>query len=656
MPACSRARSSAKSSGAAGACSGSSSTTGAPTSAAPRRPAPPRRRPPRRARRAWAGVLRGPRSRPGRGGRATASSTTGRGCARAGTVAQVMADLALDRGDRDRAKVAVPRGLEAVDGLDQADGAGLHAVADGLASARVAACHGPHETHVLLDEAALGSSDAPSTSPRYPPGPTRLGELLTSITVVSSMVAGIETAARWHEMSDGRCLRPVAAHAPAGKRSWPDGRLPHGSGGAGGRGLRSRRRSHGRGHRRPGATGQRERLGTGRQPRRERPGRTGQQRRRERGRRGQRERGQRPGGPANVNVSVRVDSPGDDGAVTQTNTSGAAAARWPGGRRGHGGVERGRGVGSRRDGLPGDRRDTGRVGCPRRDPARGETDDATTPASGTAVSAAAATVPDDDAPRHRSSALRTTGAHRPGRERGGQPGERAGRRERLGRRPERPRRERLRRQHERRRGQRLAGQPRARRGVPDTWTWVWNWTGACLDRAGQRSSRRLNWFQLDVLRCRGPNPRHNGVCDLGAAGARHDARRRGRLARDPRCRRPAAARCGVRAARVPARRVVHRRHGSGPPLSPAAPAAGAVEAQQLFFLPSSQAALRTLLPPESIASRRPRAQKPMRERGRRGGAGGGGSPPARSTPTPPSPPLAPSPPARAVGHQASSSS
>ena len=67
-------------------------------------------------------------------------------------VAQVVADLALDGGHGDRAQIAAARGLEAVDGLDQADGADLHEVVDGLASACVAARHGAHETHVLLDE------------------------------------------------------------------------------------------------------------------------------------------------------------------------------------------------------------------------------------------------------------------------------------------------------------------------------------------------------------------------------------------------------------------------------------------------------------------------------------------------------------------------
>ena len=65
----------------------------------------------------------------------------------------MVADLALDRRHGDRAQVAPARRLEAVDGLDQADGADLHEVVDGLASACVAARDGAHEAHVLLDEA-----------------------------------------------------------------------------------------------------------------------------------------------------------------------------------------------------------------------------------------------------------------------------------------------------------------------------------------------------------------------------------------------------------------------------------------------------------------------------------------------------------------------
>ena len=75
-----------------------------------------------------------------------------RGAHELGTVAQVMADLALDGGDRDRPQIPSAGRLEAVDGLDQANGAHLHEVVDGLAGACIAACHGAHEAHVLLDE------------------------------------------------------------------------------------------------------------------------------------------------------------------------------------------------------------------------------------------------------------------------------------------------------------------------------------------------------------------------------------------------------------------------------------------------------------------------------------------------------------------------
>jgi hypothetical protein len=68
-------------------------------------------------------------------------------------VAQVVADLALDRGDGDGAKLVAAIGLEAVDGLDQPDSADLHEVVDRLAPARIPPRDGSDEAHVLLDQA-----------------------------------------------------------------------------------------------------------------------------------------------------------------------------------------------------------------------------------------------------------------------------------------------------------------------------------------------------------------------------------------------------------------------------------------------------------------------------------------------------------------------
>jgi len=64
----------------------------------------------------------------------------------------VMADLALDRRHGDGAQVAAASGLEAVDRLDEADGADLDEIVDRLAAARIPACDRPDQTHVLLDE------------------------------------------------------------------------------------------------------------------------------------------------------------------------------------------------------------------------------------------------------------------------------------------------------------------------------------------------------------------------------------------------------------------------------------------------------------------------------------------------------------------------
>jgi hypothetical protein len=63
-----------------------------------------------------------------------------------------MADLPLDGRHGDRPQVAAARGLEAVDGLDEADGADLHEVVDRLAPACIPSCDGAHEPPVLLDE------------------------------------------------------------------------------------------------------------------------------------------------------------------------------------------------------------------------------------------------------------------------------------------------------------------------------------------------------------------------------------------------------------------------------------------------------------------------------------------------------------------------
>ena len=154
MPACSSARSSAKSSGAAGAFSGSSSTVG-------------RARLQRlgdlllgRADRLGDLGVRGQASLAGADLDLSAADARGQlddaargvrtSCVRSRRwwrISPSMAGTATARRSR------AARRLEAVDGLDEADGADLHEVVDGLASACVAARYGAHEAHVLLDEA-----------------------------------------------------------------------------------------------------------------------------------------------------------------------------------------------------------------------------------------------------------------------------------------------------------------------------------------------------------------------------------------------------------------------------------------------------------------------------------------------------------------------
>ena len=154
MPACSSARSSAKSSGAAGACSGSSSTDG--------RPRLQRLGDLLLGRADRLGELRGRgqaalagadldlRAADARGQLDARAAGVRTSCVRSRRWWRISPSMA---GHGDGAQVAAARGLEAVDRLDEADGADLHEVVDGLASACIAARDGAHEAHVLLDEA-----------------------------------------------------------------------------------------------------------------------------------------------------------------------------------------------------------------------------------------------------------------------------------------------------------------------------------------------------------------------------------------------------------------------------------------------------------------------------------------------------------------------
>ena len=423
------------------------------------------------------------------------------------------------------------------------------------------------------------------------------------------MVAGNAGAARWHETSDGRCPRPVATQRSA----WcarGDGRLPHGSGGAGGRCLRSRRRSHGRRRRRAGATGQRERLGPGRQPGRERHRRTGQQRRRKRGRGGQRERRQRPGGSRQRQRLGSGRQPrrrrrGDPDQHEQRRRS----ERWHRCRSGDVGVDRGWRLGAGGDSLsggcrnpgggddgPGPRRTRSRRRRRARPSRRRRRASPTTRRRHRASRRPARTRPPSwRAPRPTArSALGVTaspsGASAPGGVTATAAAARAPAASATG-------------DGASAAGANASPSGASAPGAPDTWTWVWNWTGACLDGAGQRSARGLELgVELDVRRRCGSCRRDK--FEPRRAGAGRDAHRRAGQPRRP-CRRHADR---ARAGRAPARRVASTGGtAAGPPPARPPPAAGAVDAHAaLLHCPGPKRRSRTS-PPGCAPLRRPRA-------------------------------------------------
>jgi hypothetical protein len=68
----------------------------------------------------------------------------------------VALDLARDVRGGEGGELDAALDVEAVDGLDEADGADLHEIVEGLAAVRVAAGDVPHERHHALDEHAAG--------------------------------------------------------------------------------------------------------------------------------------------------------------------------------------------------------------------------------------------------------------------------------------------------------------------------------------------------------------------------------------------------------------------------------------------------------------------------------------------------------------------
>ena len=160
-------------------------------------------------------------------------------------------------------------------------------------------------------------------------------------------------------------------------------------------------------------------------------------------------------------------------------------------------------------------------------------------------------------------------------------------------------------------------------GVPDTWTWVWNWTGACLNAPA--AAPRAGWTWVWNWSCADDAaPAAASPTASGPSG--HDVTPIGVSAT------PAVPVVDQSAGPAPLAGPASPRAASSaggtaagsPPLAPP-PATGAVDAQRFSFslLVVPNGAGRSLAPRARSAPPAARAA-PVRERGRRDGAGGGG--------------------------------
>jgi hypothetical protein len=152
-------------------------------------------------------------------------------------------------------------------------------------------------------------------------------------------------------------------------------------------------------------------------------------------------------------------------------------------------------------------------------------------------------------------------------------------------------------------------------GAPDTWTWVWNWTGACLTAPASAPRAGWNWVwnwtcaaAADPAAGTSPSP---GVPGLDATPIAVLDSPASPAADTPIALAPAAH---PRAAPSSTRRTAA---GHRPPARPSA--TGAVDATRLFFSAPVPSRVVHLAPRVRSASPAARAN-PVRERGRRGGA------------------------------------
>jgi hypothetical protein len=332
--------------------------------------------------------------------------------------------------------------------------------------------------------------------------------------------------------------------------------------------------------------------------------------------------------PANVNVSVRVGSSGNDGAVTQTNTTGGAAAAGTSSSTAGGATSPAAAASDQGASTPAATASNDPAPPAKDTPASASHDEPAASASGSSASAPGVTVSDkgasvldvvsttQDAARTPASSASNSGASTPAASASS-----AG-----------------------------ASTPAANAssdgasaaGIPDNWTWVWNWSGACT--AAPTGAPRSGWTWV-----------WNWTCDDG--GQPGPASPPGSGQQDPQDGTPATV-LDTPAAPADASPVAmggpslgtataqrggrDRSHGPGASGAAASQVLGATAGAPLTSTQIDFTQIGVARPAPQARAASPAAQAtPARERGRRGGLGtGGGKLPASPFDPDPTTPLA----------------